>query len=130
MLPSKQYVDFENLVVEQIRLLFGNTQPIDFPINLQAVFYREKAYKSDLVNYMQALCDALVKAEFIKDDNVNIVQSIDGSRVYTDKENPRIEVTVTKVEEDGSNRQGTGNNRRNIIQMDFDDGDMELKPAS
>lgn len=79
---------------------------------------------------MQALCDALVKAEFIKDDNVNIVQSIDGSRVYTDKENPRIEVTVTKVEEDGSDRQGTGNNRRNIIQMDFDNGDMELKPAS
>ena len=130
MLPSKQYVDFENLVVDRILSLFGNIQPIDYPINLQAKFYREKAYKSDLVNYMQALCDALVKAGFLSDDNVNIVHSIDGSRVYTDKENPRIEVTVTKVEENDNDRRRNGSNRGNIIQMDFDTGIEQLKPAS
>lgn len=72
-------------------------EAIDEPINLKAIFYREANYKSDLVNYMQALQDVLVKAGILKDDNVKIVQSIDGSRVLTDKESPRIEVTIERL---------------------------------
>ena len=130
MLPSIQYMEFEKEVVKHVTSLFGNTKPIDIPVNLKAIFYRERAYKSDLVNYMQALCDALVKAGLLSDDNVNIVQSIDGSRVYTDKDNPRIEVTITKVGSDDSDRQGSISDRRNIIQMDFAPETERLKSAS
>lgn len=130
LLPSAQYMEFEKEVVRHITHLFGNLKPIDIPINLKAIFYRDKAYKSDLVNYMQALCDALVKSGLLSDDNVNIVHSIDGSRVFTDKNNPRIEVTITKVGSNDSDRQGSTNSRGNIIQMDFTSEDVTLKSAS
>ena len=39
----------------------------------------------------------LVKAEVILDDNRDIVASHNGSVVYWDKENPRIEVEITEV---------------------------------
>lgn len=130
LLPSVQYMEFEKEVVKHVTHLFGNLEPINTPVNLKAIFYRDRAYKSDLVNYMQALCDALVKSGLLSDDNVNIVHSIDGSRVYTDKDNPRIEVTITKVESDDSDRQGSSNNRGNIIQMDFITEDERLKSVS
>ena len=40
----------------------------------------------------------LVKAKVIQDDNRDIVASHDGSRVYYDKENPHIEITIEKLE--------------------------------
>ena len=97
LLPSKQYADFEKEAVKQLLGLYGNIQPIEEAINLKAIFYREANYKSDLVNYMQALQDVLVKAGILKDDNVKVVYSIDGSRVFTDKEQPRIEVEIKRV---------------------------------
>jgi Holliday junction resolvase RusA-like endonuclease len=99
LLPSKQYAEFEKEAVKQLLWKYGNMEAIDEPINLKAIFYREANYKSDLVNYMQALQDVLVKAGILKDDNVKIVQSIDGSRVLTDKESPRIEVTIERLAE-------------------------------
>ena len=95
MLPSPQYKEFEKQVVEYITNHFGNMQPIDFPINLKCVFYKDADRKSDLVGYMQAIQDALVKAGFIEDDNHTIVKSTDGSEVLLDRKNPRIEVEVT-----------------------------------
>lgn len=130
LLPSVQYMEFEKEVVKHVTHLFGNLEPISQPINLKAIFYRDRAYKSDLVNYMQALCDALVKSGLLSDDNVNIVHSVDGSRVFTDKDNPRIEVTITKVESNDSDRQGSTANRGNIIQMDFTTEDERLKSVS
>lgn len=96
LLPSKPYKEFEKLVVEHVRGLYGNIEPIDFPINLKCVFYKDADRKSDLVGYMQAIQDALVKAGFLKDDNHLIVKSTDGSEVLLDRANPRIEVEITK----------------------------------
>ena len=50
--------------------------------------------------------DALVKAEVLADDSAlkpAIVVSTDGSRVYYDKDNPRIEVEIEKLEVVGVN---------------------------
>lgn len=95
LLPSKAYREFEKEVVTNIEGMFGNLEPIDKPINLCCVFYKEKNYKSDLVGYLQAIQDALVKAKFLLDDNSNIVASTDGSRIELDRTNPRIEVKIT-----------------------------------
>ena len=95
LLPSKAYREFEKEVVSNIEGMFGNLEPIDKPINLCCVFYKDKNYKSDLVGYLQAIQDALVKAKFLLDDNSNIVASTDGSRIELDRTNPRIEVNIT-----------------------------------
>lgn len=102
LLPSKQYKAFEEEAMKQLLWMYGNIEPIDYPVNLKAIFYREANYKSDLVNYMQALQDVLVKGGVLKDDNVKIVQSIDGSRLFTDKNYPRIEVEIERVKDDSN----------------------------
>lgn len=99
ILPSKPYRAFEKAVVEYIEEHFGNIEPIDFPINLKCVFYKDKDYKSDLAGYLQAVQDALVKAGMLIDDNHKIVTGTDGSRVMLDRKEPRIEIEITKVSE-------------------------------
>jgi Holliday junction resolvase RusA-like endonuclease len=42
--------------------------------------------------------DILVKHKVISDDNYKIVASHDGTRVYVDKENPRVEIDIRKLE--------------------------------
>ena len=99
LLPSKPYKEFEKQVIQAVSSLFGNLEPINEPINLRCIFYKDAKRKSDLVGYEQAICDALVKAGLIADDNHDIVASMDGSRVYYDKNYPRIEVEITKYGE-------------------------------
>ena len=47
-----------------------------------------------MTNLLEAIDDVLVKYGVIEDDNFNIVQSHDGSRVLYDKGNPRTEVYI------------------------------------
>lgn len=103
LIPSKAYKDFEKEVCLAIKDKFGNKfTPIDFPINVKALYYQNSNRRADLCNYHAALHDALVKSNLIKDDNFKIIVSTDGSRVYVDKENPRIEVEITRLEGDNN----------------------------
>ena len=73
---------------------------IDFAINVKVLYYVNRNARVDKTNLESAIMDALVKATVIKDDSAikpEIVVSTDGSRVYYDKENPRIEIEITKV---------------------------------
>jgi Holliday junction resolvase RusA-like endonuclease len=98
MLPSPQYKEFEKEVIKYVTAEFGNIEPIDFKCNLKCKFYKDRNYASDLVGYLQAIQDALVKAGILKDDNTNIVTTVNGSEVHHDKENPRIEVEIEAIE--------------------------------
>ena len=100
LLPSKTYAEFEKAVKKWYNEAPDNIQNIyvDYPINLKCLFYKEKNYKSDLAGYLQAIQDTLVKVGMLEDDNHYIVESTDGSRVYLDRENPRIEVIITESE--------------------------------
>lgn len=82
----------EKEVVAWVKDNFDNLEPINCPINLCCHFYKEKQFHSDLVGYLQAIQDALVKARLLEDDNHEIVMTTDGSQVFLDKQNPRIEV--------------------------------------
>ena len=42
----------------------------------------------------------LVKAGVLEDDNRNIIAAHDGSRVYWDKEHPRIEIWIEDLKEE------------------------------
>ena len=89
---GKYYKQFSN---DCSKLLPRNIDTIDYPVNLQAIFYMKTKRKVDLVNLLNAIQDILVDNEILIDDNYQIIVSTDGSRVKYDKENPRIEITIT-----------------------------------
>lgn len=75
-------------------------EPISFPVNVQAVYYRKKKGIVDLNGLNQCLHDVLVYYGVLADDNYKIVAGTDGSRVKFDTENPRTEVTITRMVEE------------------------------
>ena len=92
--PSKAYKDYEK---EAGYFLQKPENPIDYPVNIRALFYMPTRRRVDLVNLQEALCDVLVVHRIIADDNYRIVARMDGSRVMYDKYNPRTEVEITEV---------------------------------
>ena len=95
VIPSKPYQEYEKKCSQYIPTL---EQPIDYPINLCCHYYMETRRKTDLTNLLQATCDILVKYGVLLDDNYSIVYSVDGTIASYDKENPRVEITITKKE--------------------------------
>ena len=98
MIPSKQYLQFEKDCQPYFKQVLNQIGQIYYPINLQAVFYVETKRRIDLPNLLNAVDDAMVKSELILDANRDIIASHDGSRVYHDKFNPRIEIEITRQE--------------------------------
>lgn len=96
LLPSKQYETYEQEVTEQLPEL---ETPIDYPVEIQCIYYMKTRRKVDLTNLLEATDDILVNCQILKDDNCRIIQSHDGSRVYHDKENPRVEITIRELDE-------------------------------
>ena len=94
VIQSKQYVQYE---ADALKQLHKPAEPISTAVNAQYRYYMPNARKCDLVNLMQATNDILVKGGVIEDDNYTIVASHDGSGVWVDKENPRVEITITEV---------------------------------
>lgn len=96
IIPSKLYKQFEDECLATIPKKYRTN--IDYPVNIKAIFYTQSRRRVDLTNLLEALDDMLVKAEVIKDDCRDIVAGHDFSRVFYNKENPHIEVEITKVE--------------------------------
>ena len=93
MIPSAAYKKFEKDCKQYVP-----QEGIDYPINIQAIYQMPTRHRVDLVNLHEALCDVLVTHGCIKDDNCNIVFSMDGSYVVYEKTNPGIRVTITRKE--------------------------------
>lgn len=72
---------------------------IDYPINLKCVYYRKTKHRVDLTNLLAATCDILTDYGVIADYNYKIVKSHDGSRVIFDKDRPRVEIEIERIEE-------------------------------
>lgn len=72
---------------------------IDYPINLKCVYYRKTKHRVDLTNLLAATCDILTDYGVIADDNYKIVKSHDGSRILFDKDRPRVEIEIERIEE-------------------------------
>lgn len=92
---SKQYKQYELEAGWFLKPLM-----IDYPINIKAIYYMPTRRKVDLTNLNSSLHDVLVKHRVIVDDNSKIVCGTDGSRVRHSKENPRTEITITRMEEE------------------------------
>lgn len=95
--PSDAYKAYRNgalmLIPNEAR------QGIDYPVNVQCVYYMETRRRVDMCNLIEATLDVLVDAGVLADDNSNIVAGHDGSRVLYDKEHPRTEIIITRIED-------------------------------
>ena len=96
VIQNKNYTQFERDCKPFMPIL---EQPIDYPINLSVQFYVCDARKRDIANYLEAIQDILVKYNIIKDDNYNIVASIDGCSMAINREYPHCEILITKKED-------------------------------
>lgn len=72
--------------------------PIDDRINLKCIYYKSTNVRVDLNNLLEATTDILVKYGVLADDNVKIIDNFDGSRVFIDEKNPRVEVTIDFID--------------------------------
>ena len=97
LLPSKQYMQHRSECIAQLRP--EQCIGLDTPVNLKALYYMPSRRRVDLVNLLEATCDILVDGGVLRDDNCKIVAGHDGSRVLYDKENPRVEITITPIQE-------------------------------
>ena len=98
VLPSKAYVAYEKDCLRQIAGV--HRKRLQGRYNLRCVYYMPTRHKVDLVNLLEATCDILVKADVLADDNCQIVVSHDGSRVFYDKNSPRVEIAIEGVAAD------------------------------
>lgn len=99
IIPSKKYKEFEAECMPFLFQVKTQAGVVDFPVNMAVSFYVSKKLKYDLTNLLEAIDDAAVKSGFIADDNRDIIAAHDGSRVFYDKLNPRIEVTITQMDD-------------------------------
>ena len=93
LIPSKQYKKYEKDCGEFLK----DVEPFLDPCNVKCLFYMPTHRKVDLTNLLEAIDDILVHYGILIDDNSNVIVGHDGSRVLYDKDNPRTEITITKV---------------------------------
>jgi len=98
MLPiqSKQYLQYEKDCAWFLKP--KPTKPIDFPVNICCTFYMKTKRRVDGLNLLAAIDDILVKHGILLDDSRDYVCGHDGSRVFYCKENPRVEIVITTVD--------------------------------
>lgn len=96
--PSPQYIQYER----DASMFVPKVKNCDLRhLNIKATFYMPTKRKCDLTNLLEALDDIMVNAGLLEDDNFTIIAGHDGSRVLHDKENPRTEVEIERMNEDG-----------------------------
>lgn len=93
VIQNKRYTDFEKECKSHLPTL---VEPINFPVNLCCHFFVPDARKRDIANYIEAIQDVLVKYSIIKDDNYNILASLDGCSMEINRTYPHIEIIIEK----------------------------------
>ena len=96
IMPSKQYKQYETDAAWFLKP--RPPRPIECSLNVKCLFYLPTRIKTDLTNLLEAVDDILVHSGIIADDHYGIVTSHDGSRCHWDKDNPRTEIIITKIE--------------------------------
>ena len=95
IMPSKKYKEYERDAVWFLKP--RPPRPIECRVNIQCLFYLPTRRRTDLTNLLEAVDDLLVHAGIIADDHYGIVEAHDGSRCFVDKDNPRTEITITRI---------------------------------
>ena len=111
--PAKQWIrqgkaneKWAELAGWQLRTQRRPKRPIDFPVIVCYQFFTKIDYQNaksdwDLDNHIVAMNDILKSVGIIKDDHIRIVAGHDGSRQYYDKNNPRVEIYIYRLPDEG-----------------------------
>ena len=91
---SKLYKEFEQNCGYFLNKYKTN---INYPVNLKCTFIVPDKRKRDLTNLENAIADILVKYNVLEDDNYNIIQSWDGSRIIYKKGKQETIIEITKI---------------------------------
>lgn len=101
VMPSKAYKAYEKeslrQIEEQISSIDRYYLPIDGPCEVVCRFYMGTRRKVDLTNMLESADDILVRGGVLEDDNCNVIVSHDGSRVFYDKDAPRVEIDIIEL---------------------------------
>ncbi len=93
LIQSKLYRDYEKDALKQL-CVWGN-QTVKGPVKVVCRYWVPDKRKRDLTNLLAASHDILTKGGFIEDDS--LIVSVDGSRIVgVDRENPRVEITISQ----------------------------------
>lgn len=90
---SQKYKEFEKQC--SYYLIKYKNLSIKEPVNLKCTFYVSDKRKRDLINLEEAIADILVKYKVLEDDNYNIIQSWDGSKVVYEKDKNKTIIEIT-----------------------------------
>jgi hypothetical protein len=88
-LPSKAFSEWQRRCAITPELVLPDAR-----YNVRAIFYRD-AERGDACGYYQGLSDLLQHYDVISNDKWLV--SWDGSRLAIDRDNPRVEVTLTPI---------------------------------
>lgn len=99
LIPSKQYKQFEKDCLPFFKRIKSVTGQINYPVNIKCIFFMETKRRVDLPNLLNAIDDAMVYSGLLLDDNRDIIAAHDGSRVFHNKFEPCIEVTITEMQD-------------------------------
>ena len=91
---SKLYKEFEQNCGYYLNKYKLN---IDYPVNVKCTFIVPDKRKRDLTNLENAIADILVKYNVLADDNYNIIQSWDGSRIIYKKGEEKTIIEIERV---------------------------------
>lgn len=97
-IPSNAFLRWQAQVQPQMEHAARGHRPIDRRVNVKALIYRDAAYHGDVSGYINAIGDALEVAGVV--DNDELIRSWDGTRRRLDRENPRVEITITPFDEE------------------------------
>jgi len=102
IISSKKYDKWEKDAIKQMENDKVPKLKLGEKMNAKIIIFRKNRLggSGDLNNFLQGPLDLLVKAGVLKDDNRNIIYSTDGSRMFYDKDNPRVEIELTLSDED------------------------------
>jgi Holliday junction resolvase RusA-like endonuclease len=96
-IDTPRYREWHERAKRQLLTQLRPYEPLSKPINLQCMFYVRTKGRVDLSALYEGIQDVLVEMSILADDNCWIVRSHDGSGVWHDKENPRMEITITEA---------------------------------
>ena len=98
VMPSVKYERYQKEAAYYLLRGDQKIKPVeDYPVNVKCLFYMPTHRRVDLTNLLEAVDDLLVHYGVIADDSYKFVAGHDGSRVLYDKENPRTEIYITRV---------------------------------
>jgi Holliday junction resolvase RusA-like endonuclease len=96
VLPSIAHERWYQTALPQLRAQWCGRPVLQTPVSVRAYFYRERRV-GDLLNYEQALADALERSGIVENDK--LIVSWDGSRLRSDRSRPRIELLIAPFDE-------------------------------